>query len=69
MIENEIMECTKKETKKKMSISHYILMMLSFSLPILVVGSFVMKEDSNMIMPVMFILGFGMASINAHVKG
>ncbi len=51
-----------------MSINRYIMIMMTFSIPVMMTGYFVVKEEKTMLMPLMFILAFGMKTIYDNVK-
>lgn len=58
-----------KDEKKKVSVTHHMLIMLVFSVTLLIVGYIVTKDQPVMLMPLMFVLVFGMRTINNSVKG
>ena len=55
--------------QKKMNTVFYVLIMLLFSIPLLVVGYIVAKDEHAMFMPLMFVLVFGMRSIDNYARG
>jgi uncharacterized membrane protein len=68
-VEEYVMDGIMKDTKKKMSVVYYILIMLSFSVPLLIVGYFVTRNgNTNVFIFLMLILVFGMRSIDDYIR-
>ena len=57
------------DNKKRIGISYYILIMLSFAVPLLIVGYFVTRNGNGMMFaPLMFVLVFGMRKIDDYIR-
>ena len=57
------------DNKKRIGISYYILIMLSFAVPLLIVGYFVTRNGNGMMFAsLMFVLVFGMRKIDDYIR-
>lgn len=56
------------EKNIKIGIRQYVLIILCFSIPILIVGYYVVKDTVYMMMPLMFVLVYGMRPINYRLR-
>lgn len=58
-----------EDKKKKIGVGYYIMVMLFFAIPLLIIGYFITKNGNGaMFMPLMFVIVFGMRAIDDYIR-